>query len=298
MTQFRIGFDIGGSKVTGIALAPDGSCAAKERWPVPCDYSGLLDLFASAVRQLMPSNGTAVGVGLGVAGVVDHAQGRMAVCKLPWLLKKPLISDAEVRLKLPVRLANDADCFAVSEAADGAGAAYHHVFGVILGTGVGGGQVVGRKLTTGANGTNGEWGHLPLPHYTPDDAPPYHCHCGQMNCMENILSGGGLVRLHERLHGQTVTAPEIAAAAMRGDSTALATLNRYYDLLARGLTTILLCVDPEVIVIGGGLKHLPGMCVAVAERIPRFCFIKALKTAILPAHHDDDSGVRGAAWLI
>lgn len=298
MTQFRIGFDIGGSKVAGIALAPDGTTAHKERWPVPADYAGLLDLLTTSVGQLTPAGGTVAGVGFGVAGVVDHAQGMMAVCKLPWLLQKPIVTDMQARLKLPVKMANDADCFAVSEAADGAGAAYHHVFGVILGTGAGGGQVVGKQLVTGANGTNGEWGHLPLPHYTPDDAPPYRCHCGQMNCMENILSGGGLARLHERLHGQVATAPEIAAAAMHGDKAALTTLDRYYDLLARGLTTILLCVDPQAIIIGGGLKHLPDLCATVAERIPRHCLIKTLKTAILPAQHDDDSGVRGAAWLI
>lgn len=298
MAQFRIGFDIGGSKVSGITLAPDGSTACKERWPVPVDYSGLLDLLTSSVSQLAPPGGKVAGVGLGVAGVVNHTQGMMAVCKLPWLLHKPLVGDLQARLKLPVKIANDADCFVVSEAADGAGANYHHVFGVILGTGAGGGQVVGKRLVTGANGTNGEWGHLPLPHYTSDDAPPYRCHCGQMNCMENILSGGGLARLHERLHGQTVTAPDIAAAARHGDSVALATLDRYYDLLARGLTTILLCVDPEVIVIGGGLKHLPGLCEAVAERIPKYCLVKTLRTAIVSARHDDDSGVRGAAWLI
>jgi fructokinase len=211
-----------------------------------------------------------------------------------------VVHDLTIRLARSIKVANDADCFVVSEALDGAGAPFHHVFGAILGTGVGGGQVVGQKLVTGANGVNGEWGHLPLPYYQADDGGLQPCHCGRTGCMETLLSGGGLARLHQFKHGLAapVTASEIAAFAEQGDVAALQTLDHYYHMLAKGLSMIVLCFDPDVIVIGGGLRDLPHLYTAVKSYIPLYCFVRDLKTAIVSARYDSDSGVRGAAWLM
>jgi fructokinase len=299
MTQFRIGFDIGGTKVAAALLGPDGALAAKERWPVPENYPDLLALLQAAVAQFDAQAGASASVGLGIAGVIDHRQGCMALCKLGWLTHQPIRQDLSHRLQRPVAMGNDADCFALSEAVDGAGAPYHHVFGAILGTGVGGGQIVGKRLVTGPNGVNGEWGHLPLPHYVPEDGPLVVCHCGRIGCIETLISGGGLVRLHRHLHPEAaaVAAHEIALLAGQGNAAALATLDHFAHLVARGLTMIVLTLDPDAIVIGGGLRDLPQFWPKVRERIPHYCFIKNLQTTILPARFDADSGVRGAAWL-
>jgi len=296
--QWRIGFDIGGTKISGVLLSPEGAVAAKARWPVPESYEAFLALIVAAVEQFDVQAGAVSSVGLGLAGLIDHQQGCLAMGRLTLLVGQPLVRDLSARLARPVRIANDADCFAVSEAADGAGAAYHHVFGAIIGTGAGGAQVIGKQLVTGANGVNGEWGHLPLPYYTPADGVLPTCHCGQRGCVEQFVSGPGLVRLHQHKHGIPLSSEEIAAQALAGETAALATCDHFYDQVARAFVILLLCFDPDVIVIGGGLKDLPGICAAVRAKIPQHCFVRDLKTVILPALHDSDSGVRGAAWLV
>lgn len=300
MTQHRIGFDIGGTKITGVLLAPDGRVLIKQRWAVPDDYAGLLALLCEAVAQFDSAAGSKASVGLGIAGIINHQRGVLTMCKLRWLEEQPVVHDLAIRLARPIKVANDADCFVVSEALDGAGASHHHVFGVILGTGVGGGQVVGQELVTGANGVNGEWGHVPLPYYQVDDGALQLCHCGKTGCIEMFLSGGGLARLHQFKHrlAAPVTAAAIAASAEKGDVAALRTLDHYYHLLAKGLSMIVLCFDPDVIVIGGGLRDLPQIYTIVKSYIPLYCFVRDLKTAIVPARYDSDSGVRGAAWLM
>ena len=299
--NLRIGFDIGGTKVAGVALSQDGAMLARERWPVPETYEALIALLQTAALQLAGQAGDKPdGVGLGIAGILDHRAGAVTLSKLRWLEHKPLLSDLAARLGCPVRMANDADCFVLSEAVDGAGAAYHHVFGVILGTGVGGAQIVGKKLVTGPNGVNGEWGHVPLPHYEPEDGPLHGCHCGRSGCIETLLSGNGLVRLHRFRNPESpaLAAHEISLLAGEGDVAALATLRHFYRLLAKGLSMIVMCFDPDAIVIGGGLRDLPRLYEEVAALIPEYCFIKQLRTALLPAQYDADSGVRGAAWLV
>lgn len=297
MSSFRIGFDIGGTKIAAILLAPDGTALTKQRWPVASSYPAFLEQIISATQEFDRQAGAIARLGLGVAGVIDHRQGVVRRSKLEWLQEQNLVQDLTARLARPVRIANDADCFAVSEAVDGAGDGYDHVFGAIIGTGAGGAQVVGRKLVTGVNGTNGEWGHVPLPHYQASDGAFLPCHCGQTGCIETFVSGPGLARLYHFMHGSVLSAPEIAIQAAAGNGAALATLERFYHQIAKAMSLIVMCLDPEAIIIGGGLKDLPGLYPALHASIPRYCLIKELQTAILPAMHDDDSGVRGAAWL-
>lgn len=297
----RIGFDIGGTKVAGAALAPDGTMLARERWPVPDTYEALLALLQTAALQLAGLAGGKIdGIGLGIAGILDHRAGTVTLSKLRWLEHKPLLHDLGAKLGCPVRMANDADCFVLSEAVDGAGAQHNHVFGAILGTGVGGAQIVGKKLVTGPNGVNGEWGHVPLPYYVPEDGPLHGCHCGRTGCIETLLSGNGLVRLHRFRNPESPAraAHEIALLAGQGDHAALATLQHFYHLLAKGLSMIVMCFDPDAIIIGGGLRDLPRLYSEVPALIPNYCFVKELRTVLLPAQYDADSGVRGAAWLV
>ncbi|MBI3517492.1 MAG: ROK family protein, partial [Proteobacteria bacterium] len=217
------------------------------------------------------------------------------------LIGRPFDRDLATRLGRPVRLANDANCFVMSEAADGAAAGARVVFGVILGTGVGGGLVIDGTIVVGANAIAGEWGHNPLPWPSDDERPGRRCYCGQHGCIETFLSGPGLAAGFAAARGDTTagvpTALEIAAAAARGDATALATLERYEDRLARALATVINLVDPDVIVLGGGLSNLTRLYEAVPRRWAAYVFSDAVATRLVQAHHGDSSGVRGAAWL-
>jgi fructokinase len=213
------------------------------------------------------------------------------------LIGKPLAHDLAVRLGRPVRLANDADCFALSEAVDGAGRAFACVFGVILGTGVGGGVVVRRQLLAGPHGIAGEWGHNPLPWPRREELPGPACYCGKAGCIETFLCGPALARDHRASGGAETDAAAIAAAAAAGNPRAQATLERYVDRLARGLATIINVLDPDVIVLGGGVSNIAALYEAVPRRLAAYVFSDRVTTPVRPAHHGAAGGVRGAAWL-
>jgi fructokinase len=235
-------------------------------------------------------------VGVGIPGAVTAA-GVVKNANSTWINGQALGRDLEARLGRPVRVMNDANCFAVSEAADGAGAGAAVVFGVILGTGVGGGVVVDGRCLVGPNLVAGEWGHNPLPWPADDERPGPPCYCGRRGCIESFLSGPGLERDHAAHAGLAMAAREIADAARRGDADALATMARYHDRLARGLATIVNVVDPDVIVLGGGLSNVPGVAEAAGAGLARYVFSDTVVTPVVRNRHGDASGVRGAAWL-
>jgi fructokinase len=310
----RIGLDLGGTKIEGILL--DGSREiARLRVPTPRDdYDRTLD----AVRQLVvtlethvPPSLTAATVGLGIPGALDPETGLVKNANSTWLIARPLQRDLETALARPVRIANDANCFAVSEATDGAAARAQVVFGIILGTGVGGGIAIDGRVVTGRHAIAGEWGHNPLPWPEGDEAPGPECYCGRAGCIETFLSGPGMSRDHRQHTGETCAPEAIAQRAAAGDDAAAATLARYEGRLARALATIINVLDPDVIVVGGGLSNLERFYLDVPQIWTRFVFGAVIarrdataeiaqapvRTRLVPAMHGDSSGVRGAAWL-
>jgi fructokinase len=241
--------------------------------------------------------GTTAPVGIGIPGAVSPATGLIKNANSTWLIGRPLQRDVESALRRPTRLANDANCFALSEATDGAGAAMETVFGVILGTGVGGGIAIRRQILVGANAIAGEWGHNPMPSPTADEVPGPPCWCGRSGCLETFLSGPALAGDHHRHYRQTLSAPEIAEAAAAGDPECGATLERYMDRLARGLASVMNVVDPNAIVLGGGLSSISAIYEQVPRLWARYIFSDRVATPLLPPAHGASSGVRGAAWL-
>ncbi|SMH54071.1 ROK family protein [Azospirillum agricola] len=292
----RIGIDLGGTKIAAIALDAGGAERARHRRPTPRDYDGTLAALAETVAALGPQAGVA-GVGISLPGIVDPAAGRVRAANLPWLDGRPFADDAARALGRPVRIANDGNCFALSEAVDGAAAGAAVVFGIILGTGVGGGIVVDGRILPGANAMAGEWGHNPLPWRTETDGPPVPCGCGRQGCTETMLCGAGLTRLHAWRTGGTLAPPDIAARAQSGDPAAAATLAVHADALARALAPVLNLLDPDAVVVGGGLSALPGLCDTVRERWGRWTLAAAPRTRLAVARHGGESGMRGAAWL-
>ncbi len=241
--------------------------------------------------------GTTAPVGIGIPGTVSPATGLIKNANSIWLIGRPLQRDLESALGRPTRLANDANCFALSEATDGAGAAVETVFGVILGTGVGGGIAIRRQILVGANAIAGEWGHNPMPWPTPDEVAGPPCWCGRSGCLETFLSGPALAADHHRHYRQAPSAPEIAEAAAAGDPECCATLERYMDRLARGLASVINVVDPDAIVLGGGLSSISALYEQVPRLWTRYIFSDRVATPLLPPVHGASSGVRGAAWL-
>ena len=294
----RIGIDLGGSKIEVIAFGPDGGERLRLRVATPQgDYIATLQavhgLIVAAERKL-GARGT---VGVGIPGAESLASGRIKNANSTCLIGQALREDLEALLQREVRLANDANCFALSEARDGAGRDAEVVFGVILGTGVGGGIVVRGQIINGANAIAGEWGHNPLPLPGADDLPLPACYCGRNGCIETYLSGPGLKRDHAAHTGDSLDPPEIAAWAQSGDPVCEATLRRYEDRLGRALAGIVNILDPQVIVLGGGLSNLERLY----NNLPACCgprvFSDVFSTRFLPPVHGDSSGVRGAAWL-
>ena len=303
----RIGIDLGGTKIEGIAL--DGSReVARARVDTPRgDYDATLAAIVGVVHDLqqrirdsrIPADVT-IPVGLGIPGTISSSTGLVKNANSTWLIGRPLQPDLEARLRRPVRVANDANCFAVSEAADGAASGAGVVFGVIAGTGVGGGLVVNGHVVTGANGIAGEWGHNALPWPDEDDRHSPLCYCGKRGCIETFLSGPALAADHERVTGVRLPPPEIVAAATRGDRVADATLQRYERRLARALASVINVVDPDVIVLGGGMSNIARLYTNVPPLWDAFVFAcggDVVRTRLVPAHYGDSSGVRGAAWL-
>ncbi len=296
--EARIGIDLGGTKIEGVALGADGAVLAGRRLPSPTgSYAATLDAVVALVLDLEREIGRPATVGVGIPGAVSPATGLVKNANSTWLIGHPFAKDLESRLDRPVRLDNDANCFAVSEATDGAAAGADPVFGVILGTGVGGGLIVGGRPVVGASAIAGEWGHNPLPRMTDAERPGALCYCGRRGCVETFLSGPSLARDHHEATGQRLTAREIAQGADAGDTAALATMDRYAERLARALATVVNIVDPEVIVLGGGVSNIARLYRVLPELLRREVFTDQVAVRVVPPKHGDASGVRGAAWL-
>ena len=293
----RIGIDLGGTKIEGIALGDDGAARRRARIPTPREYTGTVQAIAALVDALERETGERGTVGIGIPGTVVPATGLVKNANSTWLIGRPLQGDLEQALGRAVRVMNDANCFALSEATDGAAAGAPVTFGVILGTGVGGGLVVHGRCLAGANRIAGEWGHNPLPSPADDERPGPACYCGRRGCIETWLSGPGFARDHARATGVERTAVEIADAAAAGDAAAGATLARYVERLARALGSVVNVLDPDVIVLGGGMSNVAGLAERVAAALPPHVFSDAVLTRVVTHRHGDSSGVRGAAWL-
>ncbi len=272
--------------------------APRRRIATSPDYAGTLEGIARLVGEIEADAGSTGSVGVGIPGTVSRATGLVKNANSTWLNGRPLLSDLETRVQRPVRVANDANCFALSEAVDGAGQDGETVFGVILGTGVGGGIVIRRRLLDGPNQIAGEWGHNPLPWMTDEErtAAP-QCYCGKTGCVETFLSGPGFERDFTRLAGARRESRDIVGAAAQGDGNALRALERYTDRLARALAAVLNIVDPDVVVLGGGMSNLPALSSSVSLLLDRYVFSDSVRTRVVPNLHGDSSGVRGAAWL-
>ena len=293
----RIGVDVGGTKIEGIALDDAGVSLARLRVDTPRgDYEGTLAAIRDVVATIERDAGPARSVGIGIPGSPSPATGLVKNANSTWLIGRPLERDLERALARPVRLANDANCFALSEAVDGAAAGARVVFGVILGTGCGGGIVVDGQVLTGPNALAGEWAHNPLPWPGSGEWPGPACYCGRTGCIETFLSGPALSRDHAEGGGEPVTALEVASRAEAGEPMALAALERYEDRLARALTGIINVLDPDIIVVGGGLSNIARLYERVPSRLRPFGG-EAVRTGVVRARHGDSSGVRGAAWL-
>jgi fructokinase len=293
----RIGIDLGGTKIEAIALDVDGQERFRQRVPTPRDdYDRTIDAVATLVEKAEAVVGTS-SVGIGMPGVVSPATGLVKNANSTWLNGRRLFEDLSAKLQRPVRMANDANCFTLSEATDGAGARASVVFGVILGTGVGGGVVVNGKVVTGVNAIAGEWGHNALPWPEPDELPGPVCYCGRRGCIETFLSGPGLTRDYEQKTGVAMDAASIVTAAASGKPDACASVADYERRLARGLASVINVLDPDVIVLGGGLSNIARLYDHVPRLWGEFVFSDAVVTRLVRARHGDSSGVRGAAWL-
>jgi fructokinase len=292
--RMRIGIDLGGSKIEGIFLGNQGQTLARRRVATPAgSYADTLSAIRDLVAILEAEAGVRGTVGIGMPGAISPKTGLVKNANSTWLNDRPLDRDLAAMLGRPVRLANDADCFALSEATDGTGRDAPIVFGAILGTGVGGGIVVNGALLKGADAIAGEWGHNPLPWPTPAETPGPPCYCGKTGCIETFLSGPGLTRDH----GGGLSGAEVAARADAGDASAQAALTRYADRLARGLASVINILDPTVIVLGGGLSKMTALYDRVPPLLAKYVFSDQVAARLLPPRHGDASGVRGAAWL-
>jgi fructokinase len=299
----RIGIDLGGTKIEGVAIDPAGALLARERVATPRDrYDETVAAVADLVTRLERDVSARCTVGVGMPGAISPATGLVKNANSTWLNGRRFSTDLAAALGRPVRVANDADCFALSEAADGAAAGAPTVFGVIIGTGTGGGVVVHQRLVSGPNAIAGEWGHNPLPWPQDDERPGPACYCGRSGCIETFLSGPAVAREYA---ADAVVAPgaraldaaAIAARAADGDARAEAIMARYEDRLARGLASIINVLDPHVIVLGGGLSNLSRLYTNVPARWSAWVFSDRVDTRLVRAQHGDSSGVRGAAWL-
>ena len=294
----RIGIDLGGTKVEGIALAADGRELQRRRIAAPRgNYGDSVRAIAGLVESLEHDTQTRGTVGVGIPGAASPATGLIKNANSTWLIGQPLAEDLARVLDRPVRLANDANCFALSEATDGAGAGATVVFGVIIGTGTGGGIVVDGRVLVGANAIAGEWGHNPLPGLGDDERLVPACYCGRTGCIESFLSGPALSRDYAASGGDQVSAIEVSARATQGEAQAEAAMSRYEDRFARAIASIINVLDPDVIVLGGGLSNIERLYANVPARWSPQVFSDRVDTRLIRAVHGDASGVRGAAWL-
>jgi fructokinase len=296
--MIRIGVDFGGTKIEAAALRADGSLAARVRRPNPGDYASAIQAVRELVAEVERQAGAAgATVGIGVPGSISPRTGRMRNANSVWLNDQPFQADLERALGRPLRLENDANCFALSEALGGAGRGAEVVFGAILGTGCGGGVVVRGRTVEGVNRIGGEWGHTPLPWAGDDEHGAHACWCGRGNCLETWISGAAFCRDYEAATGEALSGDVIAERARAGERAAAAALARYADRLGRGVAVLCDLIDPDVIVLGGGMSNVAELYDLVPPIAARYAFSDVFETRILPARHGDSSGVIGAAWL-
>ena len=295
-TGIRLGVDLGGTKIESAVIGSDGRFLDRRRVPNPRTYEAMLDAIAGLVEASEREVGLSFDrLGFSIPGSPSPANGLIRNANSTFINNRPLGADLEARLGRKVRLANDANCLALSEAADGAGAGQPVVFGIIAGTGLGGGLVVNGRLIEGRNGLGGEWGHLPLPHAGPDEQT--NCWCGRRNCLETFLSGSGLQRDFRGATGETLNSETIIERVRSGDAEAAQAVARLIERFGRALSLVVSTIDPDVIVIGGGLSNIPEIIAGVEQSVRPHVFSDAVDTPIRAAIHGDSSGVRGAAWL-
>jgi fructokinase len=294
--KLSIGLDIGGTKIAGASFDQNFNELKRIERPTPPGYPAFLETCSAVVAELRGNDAASVGVG--VCGVIDHDTGNMQQgMNLPFLSGVALRADLEKVVGQKIALENDANCAALAEAVDGAGAGYPHCFTLIIGTGVGGGYVVNGKIVAGANGYCGEIGHLPLPYYEPSDGSLVSCGCGQKGCLEKLTNGAALARLHYQLTDTDATAKQIASLATHGNKDALHTLECYFTTLAKAMVALLHSFDPDIIVVSGGMNGLPGLYDEVPKRWGKYALTKTPKTRFVPAKYGAMAGLRGAALL-
>lgn len=296
-TLIQIGVDFGGTKIEAAALGPDGAFLARRREPNPGDYDAAVAVVRDLVWRVEQEAGARGSVGVGAPGSVSPRTGVVRNANSTWLNGRTFREDLEAALSRPVWLANDANCLALSEAADGAAVGAKVVFAVIIGTGCGGGVVVDGRLIEGANGIGGEWGHVPLPWPEPDEAPGPTCWCGQKSCLETWVSGTGLGRDFRAVTGRSLNGEQIVAEARAGEAEATAALDRYVSRLGRALAMVCNILDPDVFVFGGGMSNVSELYARLPAAVESYAFSDAWAARLVPARWGDSSGVRGAARL-
>lgn len=295
---FLVGLDIGGTKISAAAFTQSGHMDTVQTVMTPASY----ELFLSVCEKLVgdvsaPSSDSAFTVGVSCAGAVNQSEGTIASANIPYLNGKLFVRDLERRLSKTIRIANDMDCMVLAEAIDGAAQGYTCVHGITLSTGVGSGLVVRGQIVTGPNGLSGEIGHIPLPFRDKDDAPLFRCFCGMDDCIEKAVCGAGLTRLYKVISGKDAAPPAISHRALEGEADALRTLDRYFEMVAKAMVVSLHLVDPDIIVLSGGLSRLPQICDEVTKRWGKYCLNKTPKTKLCLAQHGDTACLRGAAFL-
>ena len=294
----RIGVDVGGTKIEAAVISADSRLLASKRIPTPTnDYPETVEAIVCLIEDIEAQIGVNCSVGIGIPGTLSPASQRVKNAYNLSFNGYPLDTDLERRLNRPIRITNDANCFALSEAIDGAAIGAGTVFGVILGTGCGSGIVIDGKALMGANAIGGEWGHNPLPWMTPDEQPGLSCSCGLAGCIETFLSGTGFARHHKAVSGITLTPREITARSASGDAVCAESLSRYENQLARALASVINLIDPEIIVLGGGVSNIERLYETVPRLWSHWVFSDRVDTKLVPPTHGDSSGVQGAAWL-
>ena len=296
--EMRIGIDLGGTKIEALALDKTGAELLRYRIDTPRDdYWGTVRAMIGLVHRIEEETGSTATVGAGIPGSVSRRTGLIKNANSTWLNGQPFAKDLSTELGREVRVANDANCLAVSEATDGAAAGERVVFGVILGTGCGGGVAVEGKIHAGPNGVGGEWGHNPLPWPTAAELPGPECYCGKRGCLEMYVSGTGVARDYKQVTGRALVTREIVAQAATGDADALQAIERFEDRLARGLAGVINVLDPDILVFGGGLSHSSNIYTSLPAKLSKYVFGGEADTLLVQAKYGDSSGVRGAAWL-
>lgn len=293
----RLGIDLGGTKIEAAILDDSGSFICRERVPTPKDYNDIMQAIKGVRDQVADAHGYSGPVGICTPGSASKVTGLMQGSNSQSLNGRDLASDLQAVLNAPVRISNDANCFALSEAIDGAGAGYDSVFGVIIGTGCGGGIVVDQKIVGGVNGIAGEWGHVPLPWPVDHEYEGHDCWCGRTGCLETYISGTGLELDYFRIANEKLSAKDILAKAESGDIVADSVLQVLEDRIGRGLAMIINILDPDAIVLGGGLSNIDRLYTNVPRKWPGYVFSKAIETKLLKPTYGDSSGIRGAAYL-